>query len=382
MKQKNVVALSKRETFHISSFLAEATDAMRMFARTRGISLVVNEPDDMHIFADRTRLSKMLVNLVNNAIKFTGEGGTVRISTRIHRTHDDLCEAWQKEEDEWVCQTYLERGKTCNHIEDFRVPGALKYVDEGGSSAASTRGERIWVRLAVTDTGCGIASSDIAKVFQPYVQVGTTKGARKGTGLGLHICVSETRSMRGIFRCASTEGKGSLFEFAVPVTLSCTDEASGQSTGTLVPDEGVVVTGEGRDGSVLVVDDSAINVKILARQINAIRKDLTVRTASDGVEALEAFQEMRRTGNAPSIIFLDYHMPKMDGLEATRAIRKIEEFDGKECVYIVLFTADVSEGTIGRLTEAGCDRVLTKPTPAGAIREILYTRNEMMLSIK
>ena len=121
------------------------------------------------------------------------------------------------------------------------------------------------------------------------------------------------------------------------------------------------------------MDDSQINLRLAKRKLQlALGDEVTIQTAEDGIEAIEAVTNFINGGNYHLLkgIFMDYHMPRCSGLEAIVAIRKIEkQHPNLAPCYIIAFTADLSEDSQKVLLGAGANEVMAKPTPAGLMED-------------
>lgn len=214
----------------------------------------------------------------------------------------------------------------------------------------------VTVRIAVTDTGIGIAPGDQARLFQPFTQLetGATRHAG-GTGLGLVIVKSLVEMMGGRITVESTPGKGSCFAFQLPLQRPTAVEPEAAATGfpaALLP----------KSLRVLIVDDNEINRQYLAtflRQIGA-----TVAEATDGAQAVEACRH-----NTYHIILMDIHMPNMDGIEASGRIRATGL--NRENVPIVAITADATNAVAEQFLAHGFDDYLIKPVTEESLRRML-----------
>jgi signal transduction histidine kinase/CheY-like chemotaxis protein len=230
---------------------------------------------------------------------------------------------------------------------------AIKFTERGGVTLRArweeAQGGR--ARFEIEDTGPGIAPDEVATLFEPFTQTRTGREAREGTGLGLTISRDIARLMGGDITVSSEVGRGTTFavEVALPAAGALDDTPAARVTVGLAPGEPA--------RRVLVVDDVADNRKLLG----ALRADVgfEVREAADGAEAVEAWEAWR-----PHLIWMDVRMAVMDGIEATREIRRRErvadEESGSPCVVVAL-TASAFEHDRAMLLEAGCDDFIPKP---------------------
>ena len=210
----------------------------------------------------------MLINLVNNAIKFTPSGQvTVRLAA---------------------------------------VPPSQGAIADAASLA-------MHLHIAVIDTGVGIAPDEQQTIFQAFEQTQTGKMSPDGTGLGLAISQHLVAQMGGQLTVASQLGQGSRFEFTIPVEVGSADDLplsnGDRSNMTLSP-------GQPRY-RILVVDDSPMNRQVVAQFLTYV--GFLVAEAENGQQAIEQWQTWQ-----PHLILTDIRMPQLDGLELIQAIRSIE----------------------------------------------------------
>ena len=230
------------------------------------------------------------------------------------------------------------------------VSNAIKYTDHGSVTLRLGVQEESPVPrllIEVQDSGIGIGKDDQARIFEPFVQVGKP-AAQKGTGLGLSIVREYLKLMGGSIEVESTPDVGSLFRVSLPV--------QGAETADIIPEETAQdrVTGlaPGQpEYRVLIVEDQEENWLLLQRMLEDA--GFTVRIARNGGEGVEMFRSFR-----PHFIWMDRRMPVMDGLEATRRIRALEE--GGE-VKIAAVTASAFADQREEMLAAGMDDFVRKP---------------------
>ncbi|RYH13087.1 GAF domain-containing protein [archaeon] len=344
------------------------------------------------VIGDETRTSQIANNLINNALKFTTKG-TVKMRGSTVQTLQDVWQLWTHS-----CSRFEGSHITVGpdmqlQINDISLSSSLSAEQESGVT---------WYVHEVEDSGCGVSSEDLSRIFDAYKQLssGVSK-VYQGTGLGLHICRLHVELMGGILGVASTLGVGTVFMFALPLNMFLDklvqeeEEITGRKRPRLHPDEdkidnigSTVQSVATKDDIYIVVDDSNVNLRLTKRKIQlTLGNDVTVRTAVDGLEAIELYHELLRTGKQGQVrgIFMDYHMPRCSGLDAIIEIRKKElhhiqtltnssEDDSSMMAftpcYIIAFTADLSETSRKGLINAGANEVLAKPTPSGEMETI------------
>lgn len=233
------------------------------------------------------------------------------------------------------------------------IDNALKFTQEGGVDCR-IRGADDALLIEVVDTGDGVAPEKLAVIFERFSQIDdSTKRSAGGIGLGLALCQGLVNKMGGAMSASSKPGEGSTFTIRLPCPRA-DHPAPRRPTG---------FHGEARP-ALLVVDDNATNRKILAALIEPF--GIACGFAADGREAVEAWRRQPWAA-----IFMDVHMPVMDGIEATRTIRQEEGVSGRPRVPIVAVTASLLEQETAGYHAAGMDDVLPKPIEAAALAEML-----------
>ena len=208
------------------------------------------------------------------------------------------------------------------------------------------------LEFKISDTGIGIPADKLGRIFEAFSQAeGATTRKFGGTGLGLSICKGLVEAMGGTIEASSTMGKGSIFtvRLALPIDqLSETEE----------------ISLEGLNGAgVLIVDDNATNRTILDEQFASMGARRTL--VDNGADALEKIRKQTLQGEPFELVVLDYHMPKMDGLEVLRTIRADASLD--DLKVIVLSSVDKDQlaheiralGVVDYLTKPASSMMLT-----------------------
>lgn len=208
------------------------------------------------------------------------------------------------------------------------------------------------LEFKISDTGIGIPADKLGQIFEAFSQAeGATTRKFGGTGLGLSICKGLVEAMGGTIEASSTMGKGSIFtvRLALPIDqLSETEE----------------ISLEGLNGAgVLIVDDNATNRTILDEQFASMGARRTL--VDNGADALEKIRKQTLQGEPFELVVLDYHMPKMDGLEVLRTIRADASLD--DLKVIVLSSVDKDQlaheiralGVVDYLTKPASSMMLT-----------------------
>lgn len=292
--------------FDVRALLGDIVAMLGDRASATGLHLSVDATDALpaHVRCDQVRLRQILINLVGNAIKFTREGGVV---IRVER---------------------LDAEPNIAHL-----------------------------AFLIEDSGTGIAEADLERVFQPFEQV-AAHGENKGTGLGLAIARQFAELMGGSLTAQSRVGIGSTFRLELPVEIVAADDLPQPADET----RSVVGLAPGQPRyRILVVEDNAESRMLLVRELSSL--GLNVREAVNGAEAVAAFQDWR-----PHLIWMDWRMPVMNGLEATRRIRALP---GGAETRIVGLTASAFEERGEEFRQAGCDDYLRKPYRIGEVLDAM-----------
>lgn len=230
------------------------------------------------------------------------------------------------------------------------LANAIKFTEEGEIglqvSMMISDAESAVLEFIVVDTGPGIPDDQHDAIFEPFAQTAAGR-TEHGTGLGLSISRRIARLMRGDISVTSSTGEGSRFVLTLPVQLP----DAGLNTRE-APDAPSVCVAPGQDlPSVLIADDIASNRDMLRALLS--REGFELFEAEDGVEALDVVETHR-----PGLILMDFVMPRMNGMEAIREIRRRETGSATP---IIVITANAFEADAASLTESGADAVLAKP---------------------
>ena len=237
---------------------------------------------------------------------------------------------------------------------------AIKFTEKGKVDlevmplARAGEGE-VNLRFTVADTGIGMDPEEQEKLFSAFTQADTSTTRRYGgTGLGLTISAQLVEMMGGAIRVASEKGKGSSFSFTVRFRRPTFEEESAVAAQAREPAGAPSVAVEGFSGlRILLVEDNPVNQE-LARELLE-RWGARVVLAADGAEALRL---LGASGPGYHAVLMDVHMPVMDGLEATRRIRRDPALDG---LPIIAMTASAMSGERELCLEVGMDDQVNKP---------------------
>lgn len=289
--------------YHLKTLVNEVLNMMDIVASRHGLMLM--SEFDMSIpcryLGDEGRIKQILINLLNNALKFTKQG----------------------------------------HVK----------ISVSGKPGETPDTQRLIFR--VEDTGCGIQEEDIGKIFENFRQLDSKRNRSvEGTGLGLSITKRLAEMMDGSIRVESVYGEGSTFILEILQKIVDSRPLS-EIPEVEVPKEKALEPFTARDCKVLVVDDNVINRRVAKSLLHTY--DLEIVEAESGMDAI------KRVGETLfDIIFMDHMMPGMDGIEAVQHIRS-ECGENGTLPIIIGLTANAMEGVRETFLASGFQDFLTKP---------------------
>ena len=296
----------------------ESVSLVQEEIRRHGHRLELQLPALAHpaVIADRTRVQQILNNLLSNAIKYTPDGGHIRLSL------EELSE---------------------------KSPGTY--------------------RLRVEDDGIGIAPEFLGEIFQPFTREDSRRTTKiHGTGLGLSIVRNIVQMMNGEITVDSTPGKGSRFTVLLSLEIDQAPDSRPEPTDDEYPASALTaldLTGK----HILLTEDNALNQEIAQELLRLTGTD--VNPVDNG---LQAFEAVRDPPGLYDLVFMDIQMPKMDGYEATRAIRSLNRKDTEQLPILAL-TANAFPDDVTKAKQAGMNGHLSKPLDlqklAAALRQWL-----------
>ncbi|MFG0430185.1 ATP-binding protein [Serratia liquefaciens] len=240
-----------------------------------------------------------------------------------------------------------------NNAIKFTPRGSIQ-VSIGWREQSAQQGE---LSLTVTDSGCGIAADEIGKLFQPFYRArGAQRVSVQGTGLGLSICKEIIEQMGGRIELHSRLGVGTEVSLSVPVTEVALDSATQQTDKPLnLPPPSLRVA---------LIDDHPTNLLLMERQLRHFGLQPTL--FEQGYPLLKAHRRQPF-----DLLFIDYNMPRPDGLTLARLIRRDEQRHHLPACQIILCSADVQEFTRIPPELVAIDRFLTKPISLDALAQAL-----------
>ena len=295
------------EPVEASEVIASALDLVRPQAAARGIGLSTAVVWRGHLMADRQRLQQVLLNLLSNAVKYNRPEGAVTVS--CDRTPSGTC------------------------------------------------------RVAVTDTGLGIAPERMPRLFTPFDRLDVQDGSIEGTGLGLALSKGLVEMMGGTLSAASTPGTGSTFSLELPIASAPSHELPADETrapGAEAP---------GVTGTVLYIEDNPSNLRLVER-IVARRPGIKLLSAMQGRPGLELARAHR-----PDAIVLDLHLPDISGQDV---LARLQADPGTREIPVVILSADAMTSRSTSLLKAGAHAYLTKPL---SVTQFLGVLDELLVKV-
>ncbi len=302
--------------YNILSQVAYSMAAITEKAKAKNLEMIFNIDPELpsELYGDDTRINQVIMNLLTNAVKYTEKGS--------------------------VTFTYKVKEKT----------------DDG----------HILIYFEIKDTGIGIKESDMSRLFDSFERLDVVRNRNiEGTGLGMTIVRNLLELMGSELKVESSYGVGSTFSFELWQRIE-DEKPIGDYRKTiekLFATEAYKESFYAPRASVLVVDDTKLNVKVV---VNLLKKTgVKIDTALNGNDAIKLAEK-----NKYDVILMDQRMPGIDGTEAMKRIRALEN-NRDEKTPIICLTADVVSGARERYLEQGFTDYLTKPVESSALEKML-----------
>ncbi len=287
-------------TFNVNKTIRDVVEMFSLRAKDKGIDLIFNSKvsDSSWVIADSTRFQQVLNNLISNAIKFTPKGSVI------------------------VEANLAQKNPVTNEI-----------------------------LISVKDSGLGIDEHVKSKLFQSFSQADASTTRRYGgTGLGLAICKGICEAMWGTIWVDTKKGFGSTFSFTILAKTATAEQIEEQKPHAIDPELGTKYP-----LNILVADDNSTNRILACRFFDLLGYKVDV--AGNGLEVLDCVGQKNY-----DIIFMDGHMPEMDGFVATKKIH--ERFAPEKRPWVTALTAGVTENDKKKCWDAGMDDFVAKPFSA------------------
>jgi CheY-like chemotaxis protein len=308
----------------IPSIAQASLEFVKQQALKKQIQLTIKlAPNLPNLLIDERRIRQALINLLNNAVKFTPTGGGA-VTLEVTQLPSVL-------------------NKTTNTTQDY-------------------------LQISISDTGIGIAPENIQKLFQPFIQIDSALNRQfEGTGLGLALVKRIVELHGGYVDLTSELGVGSCFSILLPcLPLTNRQTEIGSSNRPVKPLEtelATTYTDVKQDFLILIVDDDEVKSMTVSSYLKV--KGYRVLLAKDGKEAIALTK-----AHKPDLILMDIQMPVMDGLEATQQIRLDPNLVD---IPIIALTALAMAGDRERFLEAGASDYLAKPVKLKNLAKMVQT---------
>lgn len=320
---------------NLSALCNEVVSLFAAKARQRGLILDYHYTESLspYIEGDPVRLKQIIANLVNNAIKFTREGGRVSIDVK----HVPNCHCDEVDERRTEKKNNTKNGQVAA---DNPIDSNTVYYED------------MTLCIEVTDSGVGIKPESLEAIFEAYDQADKfTHRLYGGTGLGLSVCKSLVDLMGGYINVDSEVGVGTTFSVLLP--LPAIDENKYETWQDSNDFTMIDLTHE-LAGHILLVEDDAVNAIIAKKALT--NSGHTVTHVTDGQQAIETFS---LSPERYDVILMDHHMPILDGVQATIKLHEI--YDPKELPPIIALTANAMDGEREKYLKVGMQDYCTKP---------------------
>ncbi|WP_022931419.1 hybrid sensor histidine kinase/response regulator [Treponema bryantii] len=304
------------DNYEMSSLIIDLMNMTRERAHNKGLKYELNVSPDFPktLFGDSIRIKQCILNLLTNAIKYTKEG-SITFTINFDKLNND----------------------------------------------------ELLLKVHVIDTGCGIKSEDMEKLFAPFERIEEGKNRTiEGSGLGISIVRKLLRMMESTLEVQSTYGKGSDFSFQIKQKVIDWTPAGDLNEAYI---ESVKQMANYKEklhaprAHLLFVDDTAMNLDVIKGLLK--NTGIKIDTALSGKEALEAVKH-----NTYDILFIDHRMPEMDGIETLHAMKEMKDnlSAGKPCIAL---TANAISGVRKMYLNEGFDDYISKPVNPAKLEELI-----------
>jgi len=287
------------EPVEIFGIILETIDIVRHLAEENQIKLESDASTTERLFVrtDHQRLKQVLLNLINNAVKYNRQGGSVKVECTIQKSQG--------------------------------------------------RNENV-IRISVTDTGKGIAKEYMEKLFKPFERIGAERTETEGTGLGLAISEKLIEAMGGKIGVQSEVGKGSTFWIELPQTEGQLEQYERKNDSTKPEDE---ITQN--SGTILYIEDNLSNIQLVEQILEMHRPSIKLITNIYGKNAVQFAIDYK-----PNLILLDLDLPDIHGSEV---IKLLHAEPRTAEIPVIILSADAMTKQIEQLMKAGAEDYLIKP---------------------
>jgi len=241
---------------------------------------------------------------------------------------------------------------------------AIKYNNEGGNvtirvdEKTSPASYNDVIRVSVTDSGLSIPEADLQKIFTPFERIGAEKSETEGTGLGLAVVKKLVELMEGDIGVTSEHGKGSTFWFELPLAHSEVERV--EMTGQLTEVSHGTIE---KHGTVFYIEDNVSNIDLVEQILTGARPGVRLVTSLFGKNADRIAADLK-----PDLILLDLNLPDIHGSEV---FGMLKENPVTTDIPVVIISADAMPHQSSRMREAGAVEYLTKPLDIELLLKII-----------
>lgn len=288
------------ESVNLVNTIHEVIDLLQPIATKSNVVIfnhTATTPDSNCVLADKQRFKQILINLVNNAIKYNHEGGAVWLNTEIIRPDNSTID---------------------------------------------------YVKITVKDNGIGIAQSDLERIFMPFERVLAPHNLTEGTGLGLAVAKQLIYLMQGNIGVESELNSGSSFWIQLPLCTNIYERAKLHQNSSLVENNEILTK-----GSILYIEDTSSNIHLVAEILENFLPNVNLYTSHNGKQAVMLAEQLK-----PNLILLDLHLPDLHGSEVFKNLLSNPTVCN---IPVIVVSADGMPKQIEEMYELGIKRYLTKP---------------------
>lgn len=287
------------EPVALFGMISEVIDVLHILANKKEVTINFDNsiPNDLYCLADKLRLRQVMINLMDNAIKYNKSGGSVTIS--------------------------------------------ITMLPKESPMATS-------VKISISDTGNGITKEDISKLFQPFERIGADKTKTEGTGLGLMVVKKLTEAMGGLLGVESELGTGSTFWIELPIAKSTRTTDKNSST-FRIPE----LSADRRLATILYIEDNLSNIELVEEILTIHRPGVRLVTSLFGNKTIQLCKQYN-----PDLILLDLDLPDIHGYDVLKKLLANPQTKSKP---VIIISADATPNQVSKLINSGAKSYLTKP---------------------
>ncbi|MBT6007017.1 MAG: response regulator, partial [Prolixibacteraceae bacterium] len=320
------------EPVKLGTIIPETLDIVQNLALEKNVALkfIESNVNTTHVMADNQKLKQVLINLVNNAIKYNREGGRVVVECSVFRVPGSKLNP---------------EPETLNS-----EPGTLNLKPETPNSEPETPNPEpgTQIRINIKDTGKGISPDGIKKLFTPFQRIGAEVSEIEGTGLGLTVAKKLIEAMQGKIGVESKLGLGSNFWIELPQAQS---QLKNEEVNSSTWKNETVAAKE--KGIILYIEDNESNIELIKQILSEYHPDVALVTEIYGKQAFKHANDYK-----PNLILLDLDLPDVHG---SKVLKQLQAGENIKNIPVVILSADAMTRQINKLLEMGAKDYLTKP---------------------